>query len=403
MKKKLKIMQIGHANVPIDSINGGCGGLEEVVGTLDFQFEKMGQESYVVASSDSHVHGKLLKTIPSMYGPGKGHLKSNQEHIDRSFDEHAKMTLQYIREVQPDVIHDHTGYHWNRSISERLHDESKGLRTREEISSETLPPILNTVHGYVTPENTPMYQRFAQLFKGKNIGFSAVSQFQRGIFRGLLDVDFVVPNAIDVDSFHFGKEGKGFVFNMSSIYPGKGTHIAIEVAKKAKQKIIVAGPYYHNKDYWEEQIRPHVDRIEQGVPTEEIDSLITDFVDSKEEVLYLGEIGARQKRKIFSGADAFLFPVTIDETFGLVSAEANASGVPVITFLSGGIPEVVKHNVSGFTVKRGDSDKLLQALKNSKNLSRKDCREWANQNFRAERQARDFIGVYENLLNESSV
>lgn len=400
--KKLKIMQIGHANVPINSSAGGCGGLEEVVTTLDHAFGNMGHDSYVVASSDSAVYGTLLPTIPSLYGPGKGHMKADQQHIEYGFTQHSKKTLEHIRRIQPDIIHDHTGYHKNRSFSERLYDPKFKLRTPEEITKEVMPPILNTVHGYVTPENISMYQRFAELFKDKNISFSAVSQFQRGIFRGLLDVDFVVPNAIDIDSYKFGAEGKGYVFNMSSIYPGKGTHVAIDTTLKAGKKIIVGGPYYHNQEYWKNSIKPKVDRSELDVPANQINGLIDDFVNSGDQVLYLGEIGAAQKRLLYTGADAFLFPVTIDETFGLVSAEANASGVPVVSYLSGGVPEVVKHGVSGFTVKRGDTDRLLNALKKSHTLSRQDCHDWANANFRVERQANDFLEVYQDLLSHST-
>lgn len=399
--KKLKIMQIGHANVPINSNAGGCGGLEEVVVTLDRAFNNMGHDSYVVASSDSEVYGTMLPTIPSLYGPGKGHMKADQQHIEYGFTEHSKKTLEHIRKIKPHVIHDHTGYHKDRSFSERLFDPAFGLRTSGEIANEAMPPILNTVHGYVTAENTPMYQHFAKLFKDKNISFSAVSQFQRGIFRGLLDVDFVVPNAIDIDSYKFGPEGKGYVFNMSSIYPGKGTHVAIDTALKAGKKIIVGGPYYHNQEYWKNSVEPKIDRSELDVPANQINGLISDFVNSGDQVLYLGEVGAAQKRLLYTGADAFLFPVTIDETFGLVSAEANASGVPVISYLSGGVPEVVKHGVSGFTVKRGDTYQLLNALKNSNKLSRQDCHDWANENFRVERQANDFLEVYRDLLSHS--
>jgi glycosyltransferase involved in cell wall biosynthesis len=398
---KLKIMQIGHANVPIDAKFGGCGGLEEVVAILDKNYTSQGHDAYVVASSDSDVYGTHLPTIPSIYGPGRGHLKSDQTYIDGRFAEHARMALEYLREVKPDVIHDHTGYHWNRSFSERLFDPEKRLRSEEEIKNEEMPPILNTLHGYVTDENTPMYEHFNEIFDGRNIAFSGVSQFQRGLFRGLLDVDYVVHNAIDVDSYEFGEEGRGYVFNMSSIYPGKGTHVAIDTALKAGKKIIVAGPYFNNQEYWDQMIKPKVDRSELDVSASQTSALIDDFVNSGDQVMYLGEVGSAQKRILYTGADAFLFPVTIDETFGLVSAEANASGVPVISYLSGGVPEVVKNGVSGYTVKRGDSDQLLSALEKSGDLSRQDCRDWVEGNFKAERQADDFLNVYDDLVSRS--
>ena len=398
----MKILQIAHVNVPINAKEGGCGGLEEVIATLDKKFSELGHESFVVASSDSVMNGILLPTIPSLYGPGRGHLKANQEHIAKGFTKHAKKTLDYINKIKPDIIHDHTGYHKDRSFTERIFNPHWNLRSQEEINSNNIPPILNTIHGYVTKENTEMYKKFVELFKNKNISFNAVSQFQRAIFRGLLDVDYVVHNAIDVDSYTYGPKGQGYLFNMSSIYPGKGTHIAIDTALRAGKKLIFGGPYYHHKEYFEELIRPKIDRIELDVSAEKLPNLINSFLNSNDKVLYLGEIGSKQKRIIYTGADAFLFPVTIDETFGLVSAEANASGVPVITYLSGGIPEVVNDGVSGYTVKRGNSEQLYQALLKSSTLSRKECRNWANKNFRVERQANDYLKVYNDMILKSN-
>jgi len=394
---KLKIMQIAQVNLPLRAISGGGGGLGEVVVTLDKEFKEQGHESFVVASEDSEVHGVHLKSIRSLYGQGRGLPTTDMPGIIRGFEQHARKTLEYIRGVKPDIIHDHTGYHQDRSFSERVFDPTKGLRTSAEIKDERLPPILNTLHGYLTKDNRAMYERFRDLFENKAVFFNAVSQFQRAIFRGVLDVDSVVLNGIDVDSYQFSPQGKGYVFNMSSIYEGKGTHVAIKTALDAGKKIIFGGPCYHNQEYFDTQIKPFIDRTELHVPVEQIDALVDDFINSGDSVLDLGEIGYHQKRILYSGADAFLFPVTIDETFGLVSAEANASGVPVISYLSGGVPEVVKHGLSGFTVKRGDETQLLRALNNAKSLSRRDCSDWARANFSAKRLAKDYLELYADI------
>ena len=394
----MKILQVAHVNVPVLSKTGGYGGLEAVVSVLDKAYVNMGHDSYVVASTDSEVYGTLVPTIESLYGPNRGHRKGDIEYIEKGFTRHSQMTLDAIRKIKPDIIQDHTGYHLNRSFTERLFDSTKGLRTRDEIVQETMPPILATLHGYVTAENLKMYENFQKIIKGRKVVLNAVSQFQRAAFRKILDVDYVVLNAVDPDSFDFGKEGRGYVFSMGSIYRGKGTRVAVETTKELGKKIILAGPYFHNLSYWEKEIKPLVDQIELNIPAEQIDQLIGDFVDSERNVLYVGELNIAQKRKIYTGADAFYFPVIIDETFGLVSAEAGMSGVPVVTYLSGGVPEVVKHGVSGFTVKRGDSQKFLDAASKVGDLSRSECREWAGENFKSERQAKNYLRIFKELI-----
>lgn len=50
------------------------------------------------------------------------------------------------------------------------------------------------------------------------------------------------------------------------------------------------------------------------------------------------------------------------EAFGRIGAEAQACGTPVVAFDSGGIPEVVVHEVGGLVVPRGDTGALALAL-----------------------------------------
>ena len=56
---------------------------------------------------------------------------------------------------------------------------------------------------------------------------------------------------------------------------------------------------------------------------------------------------------IMGCGDVFLFPSEV-ESFGLAPLEAMACEMPVIASDSGGIPEVVRHNVDGFLAPVGD-------------------------------------------------
>ena len=61
-------------------------------------------------------------------------------------------------------------------------------------------------------------------------------------------------------------------------------------------------------------------------------------------------------------AVACLPSITPAESFGMVLAEANACGKPVVASDIGGIPEVVQHGVNGLLVPPGDAQGLAHAL-----------------------------------------
>src|SRR5690606_29542459 len=50
----------------------------------------------------------------------------------------------------------------------------------------------------------------------------------------------------------------------------------------------------------------------------------------------------------YASSDIFLFPSSSIETFGLVVAEAMASGLAVVASHVGGVPELIEHGVNGY-------------------------------------------------------
>ena len=60
--------------------------------------------------------------------------------------------------------------------------------------------------------------------------------------------------------------------------------------------------------------------------------------------------------------DVQVVPSMYDESFGLISVEAMASGVPVVAFACGGIPEVVVDGRNGFVVPIGDSQMMARKI-----------------------------------------
>lgn len=65
---------------------------------------------------------------------------------------------------------------------------------------------------------------------------------------------------------------------------------------------------------------------------------------------------------IMGGCDVVLVPSTAPEPFGLVAAEAQSLGRPVIASATGGLVEIVEDGVTGLLVPPGDSEALAVAL-----------------------------------------
>lgn len=63
----------------------------------------------------------------------------------------------------------------------------------------------------------------------------------------------------------------------------------------------------------------------------------------------------------YAAADVMLYP-SLADSFGLVVAEAMACGLPVVTFATGGIPELVEHLESGYVAAYKDSEELMTGL-----------------------------------------
>ena len=75
----------------------------------------------------------------------------------------------------------------------------------------------------------------------------------------------------------------------------------------------------------------------------------------------------------FASMDVFLYP-SLSETFGCVTLEAMASGVPPVAADATGSRDIIKHDVDGFLCKPGDSEdfavRVLQLVDDSSLRSR---------------------------------
>ncbi|MCW9097213.1 MAG: glycosyltransferase, partial [Ignavibacteriaceae bacterium] len=107
--------------------------------------------------------------------------------------------------------------------------------------------------------------------------------------------------------------------------------------------------------------------------------------------------------EILSSSDLFLIP-SQSESFGLAALEAMACGLPVISSSVGGLPELVKHNETGFIAEIGDIDRMakyaLELLTNEKKykLFSENSRQRAVNKFDKSKVVPLYEEYYEHIL-----
>jgi len=81
----------------------------------------------------------------------------------------------------------------------------------------------------------------------------------------------------------------------------------------------------------------------------------------EKQIQYHGVVLGKDKNKFFSTASCLVLPSYV-EGLPMVLLEAMSYGIPVISTMVGGIPELVKHNHEGYLIEPGDVYRLAKYL-----------------------------------------
>ncbi|MBK1987104.1 glycosyltransferase family 4 protein [Sphaerospermopsis aphanizomenoides BCCUSP55] len=123
----------------------------------------------------------------------------------------------------------------------------------------------------------------------------------------------------------------------------------------------------------------------------------------------LGYISSdRLKSVAYSAADLFIFPTRADN-LPLVLQESMACGTPMVSFKVGGVPDLVRHNITGYLAQLEDVEdfrngivSLLEDEKLRTTMS-KNCRVIAVNEYSLELQAKKYIELYQQVLQSQSL
>jgi len=329
------------------------GGTELVVYNLIERLVAMGHEVTLLANGESKTSAKLIPIF-------KRSLRSMPEYHDTQVKELYKYmsvgkVLAYLHREKFDIFHNHIG--WRTILFEGALDF----------------PMVTTLHG---PLDIPYQQITYNEYKNSN--YISISMSQR---RPMPDLNYVsnVYNGIDVSKFKFFPDPQDYFVFLARMSPTKGPVEAIQIAKKAGVKLIMAAK---------------VDASDEEYFRKEVEPLIDD-----EQIKFIGEVDHAEKVELLGNAKALIAPIQWEEPFGLFFIEAMICGTPVITTRRGSVPEIILDKKTGFIC--DNLDEAVEKIKDVSSVDRQFCHEHVKNNFSSEKMAAGYVAAYEKVLNKN--
>lgn len=322
----------------------GYGGTEWVVHYLSEAMVERGHDVTLFATGDSTTNARLEAVFDKEMPGWIGQALYEVQHVSACIRQADRF----------DLIHDHSGF------------------AAVAFSPYIQTPLVHTLHGSFNPDTIRFYQGFRD-----SAHYVAISNYQRSCCADL-NYAGTVYNPIDVSTWPFVPSDKkeDYLLAFGRFSPDKGFHTAIEVAREAGERLIIAGAVQNiNRDYFETTIKPMVDG---------------------DQIQFAGDVSLSMKWKLFSEARALLFPIQWPEPFGLVMIEAMATGTPVIAFPEGSVPEVVADGRTGFVV--ANPREMVEAIGRLDDIDARACREHVVDNFSVSRAASGYEEVYSGIL-----
>jgi len=247
-------------------------------------------------------------------------------------------------------------------------------------------PMLTTVHSQMTELTAQVLKSFPQAHL---VAISNMAKRLSGI-----ESMTVVHNSVDTELFKpdpsadapkdyllaVGRMSKAKDANGQFLDP-KGITTAIKVAEMRGERLKIVGNV-EDPEFYEKLIKPH----------------LTDKIE------FVGEVSAEQKltreeiAKLFAGAKALINAINWEEPFGLVMAEALASGTPVVAYNRGAVSEILVDGKVGFVIDPAKGvDGLVEAVKKIDQIDRNACREHAVSHFSTQRMVDKYEQIYFEL------
>lgn len=382
---------------------GSTGRITESIGALAME---RGWDCYI-AHGSRYAGSTKMHSIPVVTKLGE------YRHALRSllFDAHGlgsvcetKRLIRKIEQIKPDIIHLHCvhGYYLNYKVlfeylnstdipvvwtfhdcwaftGHCAHFYNAGcLKWKDECGN---CPLLNDYPRAFMDNSKRNYKLKKKLFeKNHNLHIVSVSEWLSSLVKESFlkgKDNMVINNGIDINMFSPSpsSEEKPYILGVASSWnQSKGLFDFYKIREKLSEE--------------------EYDIIIVGLTKEQIQNLPRGIkgISRTESVSALAEL--------YSGAFVFVNP-TYADSFPTVNIEALACGTPVITYRTGGSPEIIDEN-TGIVVEQGDIDALVRAIRHLKDepIASESCRFRAVSRYDKKERFMDYIRLYEKLLNK---
>ncbi len=230
-------------------------------------------------------------------------------------------------------------------------------------------PMLTTIHGFSDPDILRVYHDH------KDTYYVSISDSDRDPGLPYLAT---VYNGIDLSNLTFRPAPGDKLVHYGRIHNDKGTHLAIEVAKKSGMGLIIAG-IIQDQEYFDNLVKPHL---------------------NQSSIKFIGPVNPVQRDALLKEAYTVIHLNTIPERFGLVMAESMAAGVPVIAMDLGSCREVIADKQTGYLV--NNVDEAVEAVAKIDRIDRSKCRHRVEENFTIDKMVEGYEKVYAEIFRQEA-
>jgi len=265
------------------------------------------------------------------------------------------------------------------------------------LDENILIPIVTTLHGtdITLVGSHPFYKPAVTFSINKSDAVTSVSQSLKEDTLRLFNIKKnikVVPNFIDIEKYRsdftdcqrdvMATNDEKIITHISNFRPVKRIKDIINIFNNIQM-----------------EIPAKLMMVGEGPEKRPAEELVLKL-GLEDKVIFFGQ--SNEIDKILCFSDLFLLP-SETESFGLAALEAMASGVPVVSSNTGGIPEVNKQGITGLLSDVGDIDKMakdaITILKDKTTLTRyKHNAKQEAKNYDIYTVVSQYEGIYEDVL-----